>query len=252
MIAATAALDRAEEFARLVEAAGGEFRAFPLVEVVPVRDPARWAIASERFDGVVFTSRNAVDAYVRALAPRTLRDACVGRFVAAVGAATAAELAQHGLVVDVVPERADANSLADALRERVAGKRILLPLSARADASLETSLRAAGGEVVRIEAYDVVAVPQAHVEQLELALALGTIDVVTFLAGSAVDAMSERIGPARSKACLECSRVVTLGRSATAALARIGVTPFAVSPETTLASVARIACDAGRQRKRTV
>lgn len=252
VVALTAARQRCEELAAHVRACGGEPSDHPLVEVVFRLDALRALDSEMRCEAIAFTSRTAVEACERAWGLEALRARCEHRFIAAVGAGTASQLERCGIRVDLVPAQADAESLAAELVPRQRGRSILLPISARSDGALERSLRAGGALVHRVDSYDMETAPRAVAEQLELDLARGHVDAITFLAGSAVDAFVERIGAARARAGIECSRAVVLGKTAHDALLRIGITPFATSPETTLASIARIACDAGRHRKRNV
>lgn len=252
VVALTAARQRCVELAEHVRACGGEPAAYPLVEVAFRLDALRALDSEMQCAAIAFTSRTAVEACEHAWGLAAFRARCERRFIAAVGAGTAAQLERCGIRVDLVPAQADAEALAGQLAPRVPGQSVLLPISERSDGALEQALLAGGALVHRIDAYDMVTVPRVVCERLELDLARGFVDAITFLAGSAVDAFVERIGAARARAGIECSRAVVLGKTAHDALTRIGVTPFATSPETTLASIARIACDAGRYRKRTV
>jgi uroporphyrinogen-III synthase len=102
--------DQADGLCALIESAGGRAIRFPTLAIAPAADPgpAR-ALLGEPWDLLVFVSRNAVE---QALAlggdgrwPGAVR-------LAAIGAATAAALAQCGRAPDLVPpERFDSESL---------------------------------------------------------------------------------------------------------------------------------------------
>src|SRR5439155_11482285 len=105
-----------------------------------------------RYQWLVFTSANGVHALFRRLRHlgRDLR--AVGQVqLAAIGPATAAALRDYLLEPDVIPGEYSSESLAAALKERVAGQRVLL---ARADR---------GRELLREELSSVATVEQVAV-----------------------------------------------------------------------------------------
>src|SRR5690606_12567984 len=97
----------AELVARLAQLGADPVEA-PLIRIVPPLDNApleRAAAATHTFDAIVFTSANAVAAFMQALL-RDGRDirAIAGPLLCAVGTATADRLAQHGVRADLVPD----------------------------------------------------------------------------------------------------------------------------------------------------
>ncbi|HWW54112.1 MAG TPA: uroporphyrinogen-III synthase, partial [Acidimicrobiales bacterium] len=108
--------------------------------------------------------------------------------VAAVGPGTAEALARSGVVADLVPEEAVAESLVSAMG---AGPgRVLLPRAAAGRPSLPDGLRAAGWDVDVVEAYRTVAaqVPEAALE------AVARADAITFTSSSTVTNFVAAIG----------------------------------------------------------
>src|SRR5512134_3033361 len=90
---------QAASFAANVREAGGTPILLPALEIeaVALDADARARLASDRFDWVIFTSANAVEFALRALAPpRVAR-------VAAIGPATASALEARGIGVHAVP-----------------------------------------------------------------------------------------------------------------------------------------------------
>ncbi len=103
--------------------------------------------------------------------------------LAAVGATTAAALASRAdRVVDLVPAEANSDALLAAFPPRPS--RVLLAQADRAGDRLASGLRAAGHDVVAVEAYATIPVPPDD-RQLRL---LGTSDAVVLASGSAVEA----------------------------------------------------------------
>ncbi|HZT82801.1 MAG TPA: uroporphyrinogen-III C-methyltransferase [Gemmataceae bacterium] len=147
---------QAGELVRRLERLGAEVSLLPAVEV---RDPADWGptdralAALGQYQWVVFTSSNGVHALVRRLRQlgRDLR--ALGPVkVAAIGPATAEALRGYHLEPDLIPPEYRSESLAAALRERVAGQRVLLARADRGRELLRQEL-AAVAEVEQVAVY---------------------------------------------------------------------------------------------------
>jgi uroporphyrinogen III methyltransferase/synthase len=146
---------QAGELARRLEQLGAVAHILPAVEV---REPADWRPTDQAlaclgdYDWLVFTSANGVHALVGRLRHlgRDLR--LLGHIkLAAIGPATAEALRSYYLEPDLIPPLFRSESLADALKDQVAGRRVLL---ARADR---------GREVLREELTAVAVVDQVAV-----------------------------------------------------------------------------------------
>ncbi|MCZ7583029.1 MAG: uroporphyrinogen-III C-methyltransferase [Deltaproteobacteria bacterium] len=132
---------------------------FPTIRIVPPEDGAPLRDAAARVDefyGLIVTSASAVEPFFEALLA-TGRDAraLAGLLVAAVGPATAEALRARGIVPDLLPEKAHAESLAQALASRggLAGKRFLFPQGDLAGDALARALEAEGASVTGVVAY---------------------------------------------------------------------------------------------------
>lgn len=180
-----------------------EVVSLPLLEIAPPADGGAALRAElrriDRFDWVVFTSTNAVDAVqrhggdeLRALTgtspPREIH-------IAAVGSATAAAARDAGFGVDVVPPAATAVSLVQALIPR-RPQNVLAPLAELAADTLEDGLRAAGAAVTRVEAYR-MAVPELSAEKIDAA---ADADVVLLTSPSIAERFAQLIGADRVEA----------------------------------------------------
>jgi uroporphyrinogen III methyltransferase/synthase len=161
---------RGAPLAARLRAAGHEVAHVPLTAIEdaePFPDPAP-------FDGVLFTSVNAVRrAPSRAVWPRT----------GAVGPATAAALAEHGVRVDVVGS-GGGRALAEAWGPAT-GRRLLLPQAVGAHPALAEALRAQGADVSCVPVYR--SVPLGKVDREPLAGA----DLICFFAPSQVRAFRD-------------------------------------------------------------
>ena len=177
-----------------------------LIEPLPVDGAvSRMVDAVERYEVICLTSPNGVGLLFEALAARG-RDAraLAGATVAAIGPGTAAELARHGVLADVVPERSIAESLLASLSSlELAGRRVLIPRAADARDVLPEGLRELGAEV------DVVALYETVGEELDDAARdqLAGADYVTFTSSSTVTRFLDAAGDGVPNG----ARVVSIG-----------------------------------------
>src|SRR6267378_6150429 len=102
------------------------------------------------YEWLIFTSQNAISIFWEQLLGEG-RDAraLAGLKIAAVGPATAGALLEHGITVDVIPQRFIAEGLLEIMRERddVAGKKVLYVTAEGARDVLPAGLREIGAEV---------------------------------------------------------------------------------------------------------
>lgn len=149
---------------------GAEIIEIPFIEIRKLRtykplDSALQNITD--YDWLILTSVNGVDAlsarlkYLK-IAPRTLSHLKI----AAIGPATAKEIKSLGLKVAVVPERYVAESVVDALRGKVRGKRVLLARAKVARDVIPRELRKMGARVDVVEAYNTI-IPASSRKQLQ-------------------------------------------------------------------------------------
>lgn len=133
-------------------AAGAEVVALPLIELTPPDDPGALARAARDVSGqdwLVFTSSNAVDAFL----PWVREVAALPR-CAVVGPATATALRRFAVEPALEAERSRAEGLVDALKPHLRpGTRVLLPQAEDARPALAAGLRAIGAEVAAVTAY---------------------------------------------------------------------------------------------------
>jgi uroporphyrinogen-III synthase len=147
-----------------------------------------------RYNWVIFTSRNGVEAVFRRI--RSIH----GPRVAAVGPTTAAELRNHGVEPDLVPNEHVGEALLGALGE-VSGRRFLLPRADIARSDLPDGLRARGAIVDDIAAYRTRSAREPRPD-------LADVDAVTFASSSSVRGFLEG-GPVPAGARVVCIGPVT-------------------------------------------
>lgn len=214
-----------QRFAALLEERGARVTHVPLTRIEMVdREGLAWRLAARGHDWVIFTSANAVraaaDAALMVAPAGGLREVLAGVEVGSVGRVTAEALHDHGVAPVVVPGRFDAEALLEALaaREDVRGRRFLHPAAAGASEVLGAGLAALGAEVETVIAY--ASVPdEAGAAALRRLLERETVDLVTFLAPSAVEAYVAALGAERAVGIPAAS----IGPVTTAALRQHGL-----------------------------
>ncbi|MGO9342409.1 MAG: uroporphyrinogen-III C-methyltransferase [Acidimicrobiales bacterium] len=196
--------DKTTALSLALERAGASVVSLPCIAVRGPRDGgealARAVSELDGYEWVAFTSANAVDGFLA-----ELDDArrLAGVKLAAVGAATAAALAEAHLVADLVPEVSSAEGLVAAMgspngdgrnSENNGGSRVLFCRAADALPTLAEGLREAGWSVDEVEAYrTVVAGPEQGATPQAVEQARGA-DAVVFASPSAVRAFESLLG----------------------------------------------------------
>ena len=182
----TRAAGQASKLAELLEAEGAEAIQIPTIEIVP---PSSYAALDDAirsfndFDWLIFTSANAVQCFVRraevlGVHPEPKRIAVIG-----LATAKAVYSARFAAKVDLMPTRAVAESLAEALIPHASGAKMLLVRAAAARDILPQALTAAGAELTLAEAYETV-IPRESVDLLWTMFLDSPPDAITFTSAS--------------------------------------------------------------------
>ena len=205
-----------------------ELGAFPVeVPTIEVRlqtdspDLVNALASAARFDWIAFTSANSIRAVMEGLA-RMGRDsrALYGVKVAAIGPASAAVLAEYGIMADLVAETASSSGLASAMIESgVTGSRVLLPRSDIAGSVLPDRLRSSGASVEEVVCYRTL-IPDSSSERARDILRDG-VDAVTFTSSSTVKNLMKLLD--NDPAMLTGVRIACIGPVTAAAAGRLGL-----------------------------
>jgi len=209
------------------ETAGFEVHHLPLLEVVPPLDPRpleRAASELALYDWVVFTSTNAVEAFLPLAGgalPSRLR-------VAAVGPATAEALRGWEVEPHLTASKSDAEGLLAELGPLVdRRRRVLLPQASDARPVLQEGLLKAGADPVAVVAYDKRLPADAPRRAAELFSR--EIGWVTFTSPRIVRHFAELFGGDWERRRSEL-RAASIGPLTSAELRRLGVEPAAEAP----------------------
>jgi uroporphyrinogen-III synthase len=223
--------ERAEELCFLLEDEGAEVLSVPLLDLRPPEDPRPLAAAAEaiqRYRWVVFASPSGVDALMEALREAGTADRLSHLRVASVGPRTSRMVESYGLKVSVESEEGTGQGLFHVLRGQLqAEDEVLLPAAEEGRRELETELRELGVRVTRVTAYRTTPAPLSP-EALSL-LETTPPDVVLFASPRTAEAFVEAAGRER----LAPSRLVAIGPTTAAGLARLGLEVAAVAERPT-------------------
>jgi uroporphyrinogen III methyltransferase/synthase len=212
-VVVTRARAQASDLAAQLSALGADVIEAPAIRVELRPENLPLESAGSRWDWIVFTSANGVQSFFQGL--RAIgRDARVlgTTRIAAVGTATGEELAARGVVPDFIPSKATSAALADEI-EGVRGARILLPVSNLTDDRLAGSLRARGGLVEQLTAYETCPEPLDD----GLLEAVSAADAVTFTSASTASNLRSALG---ATALAASAKLISIGPETSAAVRR--------------------------------
>ncbi len=226
-IVVTRARAQASGLAATLRGLGAEVIEAPAIRIEPRIDSERVATMLDDLHAyalVCVTSPNGAELLFDAMAERAMdARALANATVAAIGPGTAQALRGRGLIADIVPPRAVAESLIEALREVVVDERpVLIARGAEGRDVLPEALAERGAAV------DVVALYETVREQPDAATLerLSDADYVLFASSSAARGFAVAVGgrfPARA-------RLVSIGPATSETLRELGHEPHVESP----------------------
>jgi uroporphyrinogen-III synthase len=174
---------QAGEFAAALQQAGFEAVFFPVIEIRPVEDPSQLDSALsclKRYDWLVLTSVNGVQAVWERLEHLGIPGLPEGLSVAAIGPKTAEALLDRGVTPDYVPDEYIAEAILPGLGD-LRGRSVLLPRAELARKALAEAVERGGAWAHEITAYHTI--PASPDEEGLSALRKG-VDVVTLTSSS--------------------------------------------------------------------
>jgi uroporphyrinogen III methyltransferase/synthase len=222
-VAVTRARAQASGLARRLEALGANVLQAPAIRIQPLPDAGPESLDPSPYDLICVTSPNGVGPLFERLddgvhPPGDAR-ALAGAKIAAIGPGTARELAAHGILADVIPERFVAESLVEALAE-IPVKRALVARAREARDVLPDALRERGAEVDVVALYETVAEPLSP----QTLQAVSEVNYITFTSSSTVRFLLDAAGEAGVKLSPE-TRIVSIGPVTSETLREHGLEP---------------------------
>jgi uroporphyrinogen-III synthase len=228
-ILVTRAAKQAGKLSEGLRALGAEAVEVPVIEICPpvsyeALDAALRCL--DQYDWLLFTSMNAVVPFHVRAVDLGVSLSNLKPQIAAVGKATAQalEMLVH-LKVALIPSEYVAESLVAALKEQIAGKRVLLVRAAIARDVVPDGLRSAGAIVDVVDAYRNV-LPLAATAQLRNAFVEG-LDAAAFTSSSSVTHLADAAHVASVPFPLKGVLAVSIGPITSQTLRECGWTPAA-------------------------
>ena len=191
-IVTTRGADQSGELRAQLEGLGGRVIECPMIEIIPIED---WTAVDatahqiETYDWVLFTSANAVDAFMNRVELAGVRCAVP---IAAVGAATDSRLRARNLKASLIPADYRAEGLLESFSKNLMGIRILFPRAETARELLPRELRNRGAQVDIITVYRTVK-SAATAGSIRNIFAHEKVDCIVFTSSSTVRYLAETV-----------------------------------------------------------
>ncbi|HYA11692.1 MAG TPA: uroporphyrinogen-III C-methyltransferase [Thermodesulfovibrionales bacterium] len=187
-----------------LEELGAEIIEFPTIEVVPpvsYEELDKSIDNIDRYDWLIFTSRNGVKYFFKRVfdRDRDIRD-LKGIKICAIGTMTAKEIKKYGLKTDLIPDEFSAEGLIKLIQEfegsrgkGLKGVRFLLPRAEKAREVFPEKVRELGGEIDIPVTYRTVK-PESRGKRLRRFLKEGRISIATFTSAATFNNFREIMG----------------------------------------------------------
>ncbi len=240
-IVITRAALQSEALAKVLAGLGAIPLVLPLVEFGEPEDfgPLDAAIAQlEQFDWIIFTSGQAVRAFVARSKDLGASQNPAGSKlqIAAVGPVSAEAVRQMGLSVEYVARTHSGVGLANELGERLRGRSVLLPRSDRANPDLPAALRAHGAQITEVVAYRTLQPGEVDRQKLG-SISAGEADAVLFFSPSAVQNFADLVGAEHFLGLQNALAITAVGPVTAGALRHLKMKRIVVAADTTSTAV---------------
>ena len=189
---------QADDLARLLSAEGAAPIHFPTIKIVP---PDDWQELDEAIDKLttynwlIFTSANGVQFFFERLREKQkdIRD-LKGIKICCIGPATARQIEDKGIKVDLVPAQFIAEGILQSFAAmNLKDKKILIPRAAKARDVLPEGLKKLGASVDVVSAYQTVNSGKKK-DDLAALISDNKVDIITFTSSSTVTNFVEIMG----------------------------------------------------------
>jgi uroporphyrinogen-III synthase len=188
----TRARHQAGRLAEALEERGAEVLRLPTIEIIPPETYAHLDAVLEvisGFDWLIVTSANGAAALADRMQFLRIRSEQLKHLqIAAIGPATAVALGRIGLTVSAMPDEYVAEAVVAMLKDKVAGRRVLLARAAVARDVIPEQLRECGADIHVVETYRTV-IPADSIDQVRALFGpeKPLPDAVTFTSSSTVN-----------------------------------------------------------------
>ena len=243
-IVVTRAREQASDLVKRLAELGAECLQYPTINVIPASDVKPLDDAIDRlstYDWIVFTSVNGVKFFFERLFELDQDVRALNSLqTAAIGPVTSQRLREFGLKSDIIPQNYRAEAVVEAFRkEKLEGKKVLLPRAAEARPVLPVELRKMGAAVDEVTTYlteKVVERADFLIEQLTAK----RIDLITFTSSSTARNFKALLPPDDFKNLLDGVTIASIGPITTDTATELGFDVHITAQTYTIAGL----CDA--------
>jgi uroporphyrinogen III methyltransferase/synthase len=229
-IVVTRSREQAAELVDMLEERGAEAIEAPTIRIAPPDDTEaldRACANAGKYDWIIFTSANGVDAFMeRLVSGFDVRD-LKGVRICAVGPSTAERIERYGVRVDLIPEESRAERVVEAIAGAgaIAGLTFLLPRADIAREVVADQLREAGADVSEVIAYrTLLAGGERDADHDVYRMLLDRqIDAVTFTSASTVKNFAKIYGEEQAADLLNKTVVASIGPVTAEAAQQLGI-----------------------------
>jgi uroporphyrinogen III methyltransferase / synthase len=234
-ILVTRTAEQSVEFTDRIRELGGNPVCIPMIAIT---DPDTWddcdraIINLRKYDGVIFTSTNAVRGFMNRMEREFphATEIFKRRSIYAVGEKTREELAKFGIRTDGIPDEFTAESLVDMILQSGAeGRSYLLPAGNLTRDIVENGLTGAGAIVDRVAVYATKKPDDIDTVRLRRLVETRSIDIITFFSPSGADHFFELLDPSMIRSI----PVAVIGKTTYNAVMEHGIQPRIQSDEAT-------------------
>lgn len=162
--------DQSEEYTQYFSQLGAEAINLPMIKISPNTYEQQKITRNclESISMIILTSQNSATYFLEALKQnqcdlRTL----FGKKIIAIGKKTKDILSQSGIIADMVPKQQSTAGILAEFSTKMASEHVLLPLSSKADQTLENGLKQKGAKTTRINIYNNDAIQSHHTAILD-------------------------------------------------------------------------------------
>jgi uroporphyrinogen-III synthase len=252
-IVVTRAAAQAIDLLKALQYAGAVPILLPVIQILPAEDisPLDEALRKlSEFDGILFTSQNAVRiVHERLEVLRLYPSEVPSLLVGAVGQATATEAMQAGFIVAYVASRPLGVSLVEELGGRLEEKRVLLPRSDRANPDVLAALEKAGALATDVVAYRTISGDGQNTDAISKAM---NADAVLFFSPSAAEGFDSVCGAGKLEEFARKGIVLASGPVTLSALHARGIASACAAPEPSVARIVEALAHSFKARKQRV
>jgi uroporphyrinogen-III synthase len=221
--------EQSQELTAEIQRRGGTAVIIPMIRIV---EPDSWtpcdaAIADlQNFDGIVFTSGNAVEKFLQRCELKNVFSPAFGGIeVFAVGERTEEMVKRYGLNVAFTPQEFSSASLQQWFRhENAQGKRFLFPKGNLSKEELPTHLRSLGAVVDEVDVYKNSEPTQDMLQEVSARFLQREFDVVTFASPSAIKRFHSAVIPSLFGVIRNHTKLAVIGPTTRDATEELGFT----------------------------